>query len=590
MRIDVSPIKATDIYRYYTNVAVKRPHTKWANFFVVPSTIVLERYIAPLLIAAILNDIQHGTVTLSAAMWLIVGYIAIQLLTQVVGYRVILYIMWSVQAEGTKQLYDDLYKKMTQHSLTFFNNQFVGTLVSQANKFVSSYSSFWNLVTYKLLFVATTVLATIIGLWFVMWQFALVVLALVIVFSIVAAYGMRFLRPRFAARTDAYAKISGTLSDSFSNIQAIKMDGMEHRELREVQTYSQAVADAELRARNSFIAVSSVYSFIIALLRIGALVASVLAVQYGFASAGLVYISLTYSFNLIEEIWNISDIIRDHHIIISDAEPMYRIMHQSHDITDTSTKKLTVKNARVSFSEVGFTHSDNETSLFSNFSLDIPAGQKVGIVGVSGSGKTSLTKLLLRFMDVDNGAIYIDGQNIANVSQKSLHRSISYVPQEPVLFHRSIGENIGYSRMNATHKEIEKAAKQAHIDTFIESLKDGYDTEIGERGVKLSGGQRQRIAIARAILKDAPILVLDEATSALDSESELLIQKAIENLWHNKTAIVIAHRLSTISRLDRIIVMDNGAIVEDGTHSQLIKQKGIYATLWNHQSGGFIDE
>ena len=196
----------------------------------------------------------------------------------------------------------------------------------------------------------------------------------------------------------------------------------------------------------------------------------------------------------------------------------------------------------------------------------------------------------MRFMDIDSGEILVDQQNIADVSQKSLHRSISYVPQEPLLFHRSLSENIRYSKTKATDAEVVAAAKKAHAHEFIKSLPGGYETLVGERGVKLSGGQRQRVAIARAILKDAPILILDEATSALDSESELLIQKAIENLWHNKTAIVIAHRLSTIAKLDRIIVLDNGKIIEDGTHAELLNKKGTYAKLWSHQSGGFIEE
>ena len=227
--------------------------------------------------------------------------------------------------------------------------------------------------------------------------------------------------------------------------------------------------------------------------------------------------------------------------------------------------------------------------LFRNFSLHITPGEKVGLVGSSGSGKTTLTKLLLRFADIDSGAIMIDEQNIAEVTQASLRSQIAYVPQEPLLFHRSVRENIAYGRADATDAEIEQAAKKAGAYDFITQLQDGFDTLVGERGVKLSGGQRQRIAIARAIVKDAPILVLDEATSALDSESEVLIQKSLKTLMKNRTSIVIAHRLSTIAKLDRIIVMHNGKIVEDGSHEQLLKHGGHYAKLWQHQSGGFID-
>jgi len=222
--------------------------------------------------------------------------------------------------------------------------------------------------------------------------------------------------------------------------------------------------------------------------------------------------------------------------------------------------------------------------------LTIAPGEMVGIVGPSGSGKSTLTRLLLRFSDIDGGAIMIDGQNIAQITQDDLRRFIAYVPQEPLLFHRSIRENIAYGSPKATEKEIVAAARKANAAEFIDHLPDGYDTMVGERGVKLSGGQRQRIAIARAILKNAPILVLDEATSALDSESEILIQEALQKLMQNRTTIVIAHRLSTIQKMDRIVVLADGAIVEQGPHQKLIARKGVYAQMWGHQSGGFIEE
>jgi ATP-binding cassette subfamily B protein len=249
-----------------------------------------------------------------------------------------------------------------------------------------------------------------------------------------------------------------------------------------------------------------------------------------------------------------------------------------------------VNNSEITLRNVDFMHDKEESKLFSKFSLTIPGQQKTGMVGVSGSGKTTLTKLLLRFMDVSDGSIEIDNQDIKEVTQKSLHENIAYVPQEPLLFHRSLRENIAYGKPGASQKEIEKAAKLAHANEFIEKLPDRYETLVGERGVKLSGGQRQRVAIARAILKDAPILVLDEATSALDSESEKLIQDALAKLMKNRTSIVIAHRLSTIQKMDRIVVLVKGKIAEQGSHKELLAKKGIYAKLWAHQSGGFIEE
>jgi ATP-binding cassette subfamily B protein len=229
------------------------------------------------------------------------------------------------------------------------------------------------------------------------------------------------------------------------------------------------------------------------------------------------------------------------------------------------------------------------TGLFNKFSLSVKSGEKIGLVGHSGSGKTTITKLLLRFMDVQSGEILIDGQDISKIKQDDLRRNISYVPQDPILFHRSLRENIAYGKSDASQEEIVAASKAANAHDFITSLPEGYDTLVGERGIKLSGGERQRVAIARAMLKDAPILILDEATSALDSISERHIQEAFERLMKGRTTLAIAHRLSTIQKMDRIVVFSNGKISEQGTHSELTKNSGVYAELWQEQSSGFIE-
>lgn len=254
------------------------------------------------------------------------------------------------------------------------------------------------------------------------------------------------------------------------------------------------------------------------------------------------------------------------------------------------TSKLFVTAPTINLEKVSYHYSDSDALVLRDIDITIPAGQKVGLVGHSGAGKTTIVQLLLRFSDVTGGAIKIAGNDIRDITQKSLRENIAYVPQEPMLFHRTLRDNIAYGKQDATDAQIREAARQAHALEFIDSLPDGLGTLVGERGVKLSGGQRQRIAIARAILKDAPILVLDEATSALDSESEKLIQDSLEMLMQDRTSIVIAHRLSTIAKLDRIIVLEKGQIIEDGTHNELLKLNGTYAKLWNHQSGGFIEE
>jgi ATP-binding cassette subfamily B protein len=312
------------------------------------------------------------------------------------------------------------------------------------------------------------------------------------------------------------------------------------------------------------------------------------------ANVGTAFLIVTYTGIITQRLWDFSSLVlRNYNRSLGDAREMTEILAIEPEVKDaTKPEKPRIRKGVITFDNMSFTHpeSRDNDSLFVNLKLNIASGEKIGLVGHSGSGKTTLTKLLLRFTDVDGGAILIDGQNIAHITQDDLRLNIAYVPQEPLLFHRSIRENIAYGKIDASDKEMQAAAQKAHAAEFIERLPAGYDTVVGERGVKLSGGQRQRIAIARAILKDAPILVLDEATSALDSESEKLIQAALWELMKGRTTIVIAHRLSTIQKMDRIIVLDNGKVVEEGTHASLLKKKGTYAKLWAHQSGGFIEE
>jgi ATP-binding cassette subfamily B protein len=280
---------------------------------------------------------------------------------------------------------------------------------------------------------------------------------------------------------------------------------------------------------------------------------------------------------------------------LADAAEMTEVMLRPPRLTDpASPQQFAWNKGEIRLEHVGFRYEDSATAgetLFTDLSLEIEPGQKVGLVGPSGGGKSTLTKLLLRFMDIQEGQIVIDGQDIREVTQDDLRQHIAYVPQEPILFHRSIRENILYGDTEASEAAVIKAAKLAHAHDFIMQLPDGYDTLVGERGVKLSGGEKQRVAIARAMLKKSPILILDEATSALDSKSEKAIVAALDNLMKNRTTIVIAHRLSTIRKLDRILVLKDGRIVEDGSHESLQhKRGGIYADLWQHQSDSFLAE
>ncbi len=563
------------------------------SFIVGPISIIAERYIAPLFIAGLLTAIQQGSATVENSIWLVIGYGVVQLVGFVIGYRINLFTMWEVQMKGGRDVNQEAYDAISNHSLQFHNDRFAGSLVSQVNKTTSAFFSFWNMIVFEVMFAVVAIIATLIGVGIISWPMAVILSLFVILFTFVSYYGTKFMRPRQIARSKAYSEVSGHLSDSISNMVTVKVESNEARERKRLRHSLETVITRENHVRQGVMTTTTITSLAIAFARIAALVVAVWAVQSQAINAGAVYLLITYTLNLLMEVNNINATMRTLYQINGDTEEMLDILAEPVAIKDTSSRRLKASHGDVTIENLKFRHSDagdEADALFDGLSLHIPAGQKVGIVGVSGSGKTTLTKLLLRLTEAQSGTIKIDGQDISSVSLRSLHEAIAYVPQEPLLFHRTLKENISYAKPNATEKQLLKATKDAQAYEFIGSLSDGFETLVGERGVKLSGGQRQRVAIARALLKDAPLLILDEATSALDSESEHLIQKALTTLMKNRTSIVVAHRLSTIATLDRVIVMDKGAIIEDGTHAELITQGGVYASLWNHQAGGFIEE
>jgi ABC-type multidrug transport system fused ATPase/permease subunit len=310
-------------------------------------------------------------------------------------------------------------------------------------------------------------------------------------------------------------------------------------------------------------------------------------------SIGLMVLTLTYLFQIVRSVDTLPGLISNHDDLVTKIYPTLPYLTEQYEkIRDPEhPQKLNIKNGEITIENITFSyHSDSDPQtkirVFENLSLKIQGRQRVGIVGLSGAGKSTLANLLLRFDEIESGNIKIDDIDIRSVKQSELRKNIAYVPQEPLLFHRSVRENIAYYS-DASDAEIIEAAKAAHAHEFIKKLPGGYDTIVGERGIKLSGGQKQRVAIARAVLKKAPILLFDEATSALDSESEQIIQRALPEIIKEQTAIVIAHRLSTIAGMDSIIVMDQGKIVESGTHDELLKLKGRYYSLWQKQTKQF---
>ena len=582
-----------EIFRLFWKTSEPYKHRRNLAIFFAILTLVVTIFVGPLIIAQLLNIIQHNQLHDAKNLWsLIALYGVSELWSSVIGWRLVLYLVWTFETAMQRDLYAQCFSKLTNQTLFFHSNKFGGSLVSQTNKLVGAVESFWDTIIWSVLPLVVSLVGSIIVLSTLLWQYALFLLIFSIVFSIVVYYGSKPMAKLTKKEAKASNKLNGQLADVISNVLAVKSSGAEATEQKFFTKTVNSWRNSSLDVMRGFLKVSTIYSSINMVIKIGAIAFAVYAAQNNLVSVASVYLIITYTGSVAHELWNMNGIMRNYNRIIGNANDMVEILQTPTTLIDKSDLKLKVTNGEISMDKITFTHDEGQgDTLFHDFSLDIKPGEKIGLVGASGSGKTTLTKLLFRFADIDSGKITIDGQDISEVTQASLRAKIAYVPQEPLLFHRSVRENIAYGRPDATDAEIEEAAKKAGAYDFIVGLKDGFDTMVGERGIKLSGGQRQRVAIARAILKDAPILVLDEATSALDSESEALIQKSLETLMKNRTSIVIAHRLSTIAKLDRIIVLKDGKIVEDGSHDELInKKRGVYAKLWARQSGGFIEE
>ena len=582
-----------EIFRLFWKTSVPYKHRRNLAIFFAMLTLVVTIFVGPLIIAQLLSIIQHNQLHDSKNLWTLIAlYGASELWSSVIGWRLVLYLAWTFETAMQRDLYAQCFSKLTNQTLFFHSNKFGGSLVSQTNKLVGAVESFWDTIIWSVLPLVVSLVGSIIVLSTLLWQYALFLLIFSIVFSLVVYYGSKPMAKLTKKEAKSSNKLNGQLADVISNVLAVKSSGAEATEQKFFAKTVSSWRNSSLDVMHGFLKVSTIYSSINMVIKIGAIAFAVYAAQNDLVSVASVYLIITYTGSVAHELWNMNGIMRNYNRIIGNANDMVEILQTPTTLIDKSSSKLEVTSGEISMDKITFTHDEGQgDTLFHDFSLDIKPGEKIGLVGASGSGKTTLTKLLLRFADIDSGKITIDGQDISEVTQASLRAKIAYVPQEPLLFHRSVRENIAYGRPDATDAEIEEAAKKAGAYDFIVGLKDGFDTMVGERGTKLSGGQRQRVAIARAILKDAPILVLDEATSALDSESEALIQKSLETLMENRTSIVIAHRLSTIAKLDRIIVLKDGKIVEDGSHDELInKKRGVYAKLWARQSGGFIEE
>ena len=391
-------------------------------------------------------------------------------------------------------------------------------------------------------------------------------------------------------REAAIARVSGHVADSLMNMETVRAFAAERREGAEHR--SRVAESRRLTLKSWDYGNLRVDTLIAPLSVLTNVLGLVVALALGGPGQGVeeVVVAFTYYSNATQIMFEFNQIYRRLESSMTEAAQFTELLLDPPTVLDADEPEpLAPKDTGVRFEAVTFAHTGAEP-IFRGLDLDVPAGARIGLVGRSGGGKTTLTRLLLRMSDIDQGRILIGGQDISRLRQTDLRSLIAYVPQEPAMFHRSLRDNIAFARPGATDEEIHAAAAAAHVTEFAHQLPDGFATLVGERGVKLSGGQRQRVALARAILRDAPILLLDEATSALDSESEILVQDALWRLMDGRTALVVAHRLSTVAGMDRLVVLDRGRVVEQGSHEKLLATDGAYARLWQHQSGGFLGE
>ncbi len=589
-------VKTTGRTLHYYWQEVKK--YKWYSLGMIISTpivVFIRAILAPLIFADLIEKASLGLPAeelLGMAAVEIIGFFVLYVLNKVVLEELRLYWCWKMEVLAMYDLAVNCFTVVNDQSMQFHNDRFSGSLVSQTNKFVWAFERLVDTVIWDLWPTLAYIGMVIIVLAPQVPWFAAGIVGFVALYALVSGLSFKKIAHLSDNAASAETKQTGQLADSISNIISVKSYAHEAHERHRYADFSRATLDANYKQMHATIKRDLQFNGV--QIGITALILTFLVFGrewLGISIATLVLI-VNYAQTIQGELWNINSIFKNINRVFGDAHEMTIILDMVDDVVDApDAKVLDLQEAAVKFDQIDFKHKDAKDAIFQNFTLEVKPGERIGLVGVSGSGKTTLTKLLLRFADVSAGQITISGQDIRKITQQSLRENIAYVPQETSLFHRSIAENIAYGKLDATQDEIEHAAKLANAHEFIKDLPEGYNTLVGERGIKLSGGQRQRIAIARAILKDAPILVLDEATSALDSESEALIQDALNTLMQGRTSIVIAHRLSTVASLDRIVVLEDGKIVEQGTHHQLLgRSHGVYNHLWSRQSGAFMEE
>lgn len=551
---------------------------------------ICNLYIAPLIVAMVVGRVAvTGDTSFGALASYILAFGGTLLLAEVL-WRIGIHCLNRVDAYGIEHLYVLAMDELLAKDAAFFHNNFAGSLTKRSLSFATRFEQFVDTLAFEILAALVPLVFASVVLWRYNPVLVIVLMGMIVMTALVIMPLIQRRQKLVDDREAAIAQVSGHVADSLANMQVVRAFAAEPQEAAE---HRRRVASSRRKSLRSWdyanLRIDTLVAPLLVLTNvIGLLIA--LGLSGGNAGVEAIVVAFTYYFNATGIMFRFNQIYRRLETVLTEAAQFTELLLDEPKVLDIEhPEPLRPKGFDVRFERVNFTHGDAR-QLFHGLDLHVPSGAKVGLVGRSGGGKTTITQLLLRLMDIQSGTIRIGGQDIARLRQADLRSLIAYVPQDPAMFHRTLSENIRFARPDATDEEILRAAEAAHVTEFADALPQGMETLIGERGVKLSGGQRQRVALARAILRDAPILLLDEATSALDSESELLVQQALWELMEGRTALVVAHRLSTVAGMDRLVVLDHGRVVEEGTHEELLCAQGTYAQLWRHQSGGFLGE
>ena len=549
-------------------------------------------YAPPLVVAKVLGAFARGEQPTAGELTpYLLAFAGVWLVGEF-AWRLAILLMTRVEIRGMESLYIEAMDELLAKDLAFFHDNFAGSLTKRALGYARRFEDVFDVLCFS-------VSANLIPLVFaavVLWSYSpLLILVLLGLMGATLAIVLPLIRRRQRLVDDREAAsnvLAGHVADSIANAETVRAFA---REPDEARIHTRNVLDLGMKTMRSWdyqnLRVDTITAPMHVLTNTLGLILALATSRGTGVSGEAVFITFSYYTTATRVMWEFNRIYRNLETALTDAAQFTELLLDSPSVVDApQPQAFAPRDLSVELRDVTFAYTPDQPPLFRQFTLRVDPGKKVGLVGRSGGGKTTITRLLLRFADVQAGAILVGGQPVNEVPQSALRALIGYVPQDPSMFHRSIADNIRVGRTGASDTEVRRAAEMAHAAEFIEELPAGYETLVGERGVKLSGGQRQRIAIARAILKDAPILILDEATSSLDSESEALIQDALWNLMIGRTAIVIAHRLSTVRRMDRLVVIDGGRTIEQGTHHELLQIGGVYASLWSHQSGGFLGD